>query len=258
MTRNQIAYQEYVERKRANEAGERLTGARDAETARSNREQERLTSERQAEQRRANLANEAETNRSNLAREFETNRANLAKEQETYRANIEREKETARANQAREAEEQRSNLARELETNRANVVKEQEEHRSNLADEIERNRHNVESEYNQVYSADRGYDSRVDSYAISAEASKYATDARSNQAALDRFAEYERTQMQTDMNYAIEQLRQEGLNDRQARQIVADAINVLHDDIVKLLSSDSGKRSVKDLIWNWTLKSITK
>lgn len=72
------------------------------------------------ESKRANLAKEAELNRSNLAKEEETKRSNLAKETEKVRSNRAEETlrhtglvETARANKAKETETHRSNVARE-------------------------------------------------------------------------------------------------------------------------------------------------
>ena len=66
MTQNQIAYQNYVETKRANQA-------RENETHRSNVVNE-------TENERFHRASIAETNRANVARESETNRSNLANE----------------------------------------------------------------------------------------------------------------------------------------------------------------------------------
>lgn len=62
MTENQINYQKHLE------------------TVRSNQAQEKLTSERDAETKRSNLAREFETNRSNVVREDETHRSNLVSE----------------------------------------------------------------------------------------------------------------------------------------------------------------------------------
>lgn len=91
MTRNQISYWEYRERRRSNLVQEKETN-------------------------RSNLAHEQETKRHNLATESETNRHNLATELLTTAAN----QETARANQANEqisrdrnAEMSRSNRAQE-------------------------------------------------------------------------------------------------------------------------------------------------
>lgn len=78
MTSNQIAYANYVESRRHNEATETETN-------------------------RANVAREVETHRSNVAVETETARHNLAFEAETNRHNVAVEKETHRANKANEA-----------------------------------------------------------------------------------------------------------------------------------------------------------
>lgn len=135
MTKNQIAFQEYKERARANRAAEEHNRNVLSEQVRSNyvREGETLRSNlaRETETARSNLANEQETKRANQVRELETQRANLARELETNRANRATEdhnravlNETQRSNQAREAETYRSNLAREIETNRSNLANE--------------------------------------------------------------------------------------------------------------------------------------
>lgn len=99
MTQNQIAYWNYQETKRSNQA-------------------------REGENKRHNINAETETNRHNLASEsidlsslYETNRANLAKEKENTRANQARERETHRSNLVNEGLS-RANLA-ELSTQNA-------------------------------------------------------------------------------------------------------------------------------------------
>lgn len=120
MTRNQIEYAKLLESRRAAQAQESLTQARDEETARSHRAGEAISSGTLKESNRHNLAAESlEANR--IA---ETTRSNRAKEQET-----------SRSNKAKEAEARRSNLARELETNRSNVARETETHRGATASE---------------------------------------------------------------------------------------------------------------------------
>lgn len=110
------------------------------------------------ESKRSNLVNEAETERSHRAVEAETNRSNVARETETHRSNVANEQLTA----ARDAESKRSNLARELETNRHNVATEAETHRSNTANEALK-RYDVDQRTAASnYSADRGYQGRVD------------------------------------------------------------------------------------------------
>lgn len=127
MTRNEIAYQQFVENRRSNMANERETN-------------------------RSNVAREAETYRSNTAKEFETNRHNLATEdlgyknyEETKRHNFSMEDlgfaqlglgysqlgETRQHNRTTETlsqlsniEQQRANREREAETHRANVARE--------------------------------------------------------------------------------------------------------------------------------------
>lgn len=88
MTQNQIAYWNYKETQRSNQAREREAG-------------------------RSNRATEMETRRSNLAREKEANRSNLARESETVRSNVARERETRRSNLAAEVELGRHNAATE-------------------------------------------------------------------------------------------------------------------------------------------------
>lgn len=103
MTRNQLAYWELRENKRAHRSQE-------------------------AETKRANLAREAETHRNNLAVEQETNRANLARERQNA-INSDRQNtqffaslaETKRANQERE----KISYAQLKETNRSNLANEQ-------------------------------------------------------------------------------------------------------------------------------------
>lgn len=218
MTRNQILYQEAVEKRRSNLANEIATRARDAETARSNLA-------REAETNRSNLANELltanrdqETIRSHLATEAETNRSNLARELETSRANQAREAETARSNRAQERmrqsdldEQQRSNLARELENTRAAVERERETNRANLATE-ELTAERIANEFVAAY---------------------------------DRNAtQLEIAQLQAANNAAIAELREEGLNDRQAKQLLVDTLSSAASGVVKILSSSKdGKNS---------------
>lgn len=237
MTRNQILYQEHLEKKRTNLANEKLTAARDSETARSN-------VARETETNRSNLARELETNRANVARETETNRSNLANEllrakelSESVRTHLANEsigRTNAATNAAVAREQQRSNLAREFESNRSNVAHEQETNRSNLAKEAETNRHNVESENLQSTSNVLDYESR-----------QYAADSR--------LAE---TLIQAETNKLVQQMREEGMNSRQIRQIGADALNVLHDDVVDLIKSGAGQSTINRIVDDFILREI--
>lgn len=254
MTQNQINYQKLLEDQRSNLANEELTRNRDAETARSN-------VARETETHRSNLARELETNRSNLANEAETNRSNLARELETNRHNLATESETARSNRANEAIGNRN--AATAERNAA------ETKRSNLARELETNRHNLNQEG--LTAAQIESDSRVKQQVaqISADATRYTADQRSdaqrysadqslkgsyNQALTSRI----NTIRTNANNLAIEELRQQGFNERQIRQITADAVNVLHDDIVELIKSGSATKVIRDLIMDWSLRQLRK
>lgn len=113
MTKNQIAFLELQETKRANQA-------REVETHRANVAQEQLTSLRDTGTLVLRDRELAETVRSNYAREglqsrtiAETERSNKAREAETYRSNVARETETYRSNVARERENYRHNVATE-------------------------------------------------------------------------------------------------------------------------------------------------
>lgn len=92
-----------------------------------------------------------ENKRANEAREAETHRSNIANEQENKRYHTESMKET-----------QRSNLAREAETNRSNVARETETNRSNLANEMLKATEINTRSQDTRYSADVGYQGRVD------------------------------------------------------------------------------------------------
>lgn len=254
MTQNQINYQKLLEEQRSNLANEDLTRRRDSETARSNLA-------RETETRRSNLANETETRRSNLAREVETNRSNLAKELEINRHNVATETETARSNRANE-----KIGARNAATAAFNA---RETARSNLAHELENNRHNVTTEGLQALQTEADQRTRIQVAEIGSDASKYAADQRSSaqrySADQSRISNREsalsqriNTMRKNANDLALEELRQQGFNERQARQITADAVNVLHDDIVKLIESGSGTKIIKDLIMDWSLKQLRK
>lgn len=267
MTRNQILYQEYRERNRSNKANESLTAQRDRETARSNLA-------REAETHRSNVANETETNRSNLAREFETNRANLARENETYRSNIARENELYRSNVANEAERNRSNLANELqrtkelaETTRSNQAKESltareiaetarthraneslragelaETSRSNLARELEINRHNQATEEAATRGQDLIFINEQRGQDLSRQNAQEANQNRIDVASINAASQQ-----------AIQELREQGMNERQAKEIVAGAVKVVHDDVVGLLNNQDAvreiRRTILDTVW---------
>lgn len=171
MTRNQVAYQNYLETSRANRASEEQRRNELQETKRSNvaRESENIRSnlEKERENYRANTAREGETHRSNLANELESQRANRAREAENYRSN--------RANEAIEssklAESIRSNMARETETHRSNLSNEGLK-RAELG---ETNRHNLATEslsrlqmQNALQVARIGAEARISSATISA------------------------------------------------------------------------------------------
>lgn len=233
MTRNQILYQEHLEKVRSNRAGEDLTRRRDEETKRANLASESMTAHRDAETARANQAREQETNRSNLANELEKNRSNRAQESENFRANSAREAETHRSNLAiellrnrelhetathnrnTEAEINRSNLARELETAYHNRATEQEQTTHNRATEAQAATDNVFDYNAAIYSADKRY-----------EGTQYTTDASNL-----------RQEGINQLNLEIAKLKEAGMNDRQANQIMADAVRMLNDDIAKFINS---------------------
>lgn len=98
---------------------------------------------------------------------LENQRANKARETETHRSNIANEEETKRSNIAREAETNRSNVAREIETNRSNLAKETETNRSNLANEMLKATEIETKSRDTRYTADVGYQGRVDTAYIS-------------------------------------------------------------------------------------------
>lgn len=216
MTRNQILYQEFRERNRSNLANELLTKERDAETA------------------RANLAREAETSRANRAREGEDVRSHLASELETRTHNRATESETALHNRNTELETNRSNLAKELETNRAN-----------LAREAETERNNREHEANVARGQDLGYLSDT-----------YDVDVRRETANKDRASREAIAVAQNEVNKLIAELAESGKDRRQLIQIGSDAIKVLHDDIVDLISSDQGQTAIRRLIDEYYYRQI--
>lgn len=241
MTRNQILYQEHVEKKRSNQATEQLTAARDTEAARHNvvseKETQRHNTVTEGETERSNRAREIETNRSNLAREFETNRSNLTNEA-LRAAELSESMRTHKANEsltgANIQESIRSHLANEFETNRANLARESETNRSNLASEFEQNRHNVSNENLQSTANIMNY-----------ETSKYSADQRAAAAVIT-----------AETNRYLGELKEEGLNNRQIRQIGADALNVLHDDVANLLSNGVGRSTINRIIDDFILKEI--
>lgn len=153
MTHNQIAYQEYLEKRRSNKAAERETKrsnlARETETARSNVAKERIDSRKADISAQANRINrelgyanvnqrdravltQDATNRRGQTLNFmiqseqhgEQTRSNLAKEQETARHNQAAETETALHNRNVERENTRSAIKRENENLRSNLVNE--------------------------------------------------------------------------------------------------------------------------------------
>lgn len=223
MTRNQILYQQHVETSRANRAGEALTASRDRETARSN------------------LAKEFETNRANVARETETNRSNLAKEGEAHR----------------------SNLANEMLKRQSNAIQSQynsgylgEFERSHLAQELENNRHNTAMEQLTREGQDKQLEGTKYSSDTSVGASNYASDKRYD-ASKYSADKNEVIRMLTDANnIALEEMRQKGLDDRQLRQIAADAINVLHDDVADLIKSGAGAKAIRSLVNEYWFRRI--
>lgn len=262
MTRNQILYYDAREKNRSNLANERLTQLRDTETARANLA-------RETETHRSNVAQETETARANLARETETNRTNVARETETNRSNLANEllrakelDESIRSNQAREthntavlAETTRSNLAKELQAqrelseatraHRANELLTQasvaEQVRSNLARELETNRHNVESESLTQRSQDFEFINTQRGQDMNA-----ANVAAQNQNRIDT------ANIANAGNLAVQELRERGMDARQAKQIVSDALNVLHDDIASLLSDRDAFNQIRRLILDWS------
>lgn len=113
MTKNQIAFLELQETKRANQA-------REVETHRANVAQEQLTSLRDTGTLALRDRELAESVRSHYAQEglqsktiAETERSNRAREAENYRSNVARETEMFRSNVAREQENRRHNIASE-------------------------------------------------------------------------------------------------------------------------------------------------
>lgn len=223
MTRNQILYRQTVEQNRSNLANELLQRQRNEETARSN------------------LANEAEAHRSNLAKEFETNRANVARETETARANRAQETENVRSHKATEAlrgaelaETNRSNLAREIENYTHNRATESEavRHAETVEAETERSNRAQEAE------TKRGHTLSYMGTVARADATRYSADIN---AATQR---------------AVEELRQQGLDERQLKQIGADAIYVLHNDLVKAIESNKGQQFIQNVIQEWILRKI--
>lgn len=137
MTTNQIAFLEYQEKKRSNQAQEGLTRSRDSETARSNLANESIKLKTLDETSRANLAKEqlqresnAETQRSNLRRE----KTELSKLNEQARYNTLSLRERAKD---RELERQKANLSALLqrESNAIAQERNREQARSNLANE---------------------------------------------------------------------------------------------------------------------------
>lgn len=247
MTRNQILYREGVEKQRSNLVNEDLTRRRDAEVARANLA-------REFETHRANVANEAENRRSNMARESENTRSALAKELEAHRHNVATESLTnrqigvqAQYNAGYLNELNRSNLARELENSRHNMESEDIQNRAQNVS-IQTSRYVADTNAAaQKYSADARLAGTRYAANTSASASRYATDQRLVQ-----------QEMQNASDMAIEQLRQQGYNERQIKQIAADAVYVLHNDVVKLLESGAGQRTIKDLFTNYYLRQLRK
>lgn len=137
MTKNQLAYLELLEKRRANRSSEQLTALRDRETGRSNRANEQIKYQTLGETQRSNLAQEelkrqaqAETQRSNLRNE----RTDLNRLNEQARFN------TLQARQKQhelEVERQRINLDIANQRNRTAIeqLKAEEQKRSNQANE---------------------------------------------------------------------------------------------------------------------------
>lgn len=236
MTRNQILYRQNVETERSNRAGEALTAARDAETKRSH------------------LATEFETNRSNVAREQETLRSNLARELETNRHNISDEALTAQRNKIQASynagylgELNRSNLARELETTRHNLEAEDLQSAQQKV-ELQKTKYAADTSADaQRYSADQRFAGSVYSADSSKQATRYVADQRVAQQELANASAL-----------AVEQLRQQGYNERQLKQIAADAAYVLHNDVVKLIESGAGAGTVRRLVDDYYLRQLRK
>lgn len=173
-----------------------------------------------SEQGRHNLATEAETNRNNVVVSVETNRHNLATESEANRSNRAREKqarrelrETTRHNKAGEKENRRHNKVGESQ----GFMTISETNRHNLATEAETNRANQAREANDRYATDVGYQSAVDSAtiagnahvtasAISAEASKYASDVSNINTRLREAAETARSRDRNATNVQIQNM----------------------------------------------------
>lgn len=248
MTKNQIAYYDARERKRSNLANEGLTQLRDAETARANLA-------RETETNRSNVARETETARANRAAETETNRANVARESETQRSNLARELETTRSDVARETETNRSNLANELqrsrelaETRRSHMANEAltsaniaEQTRSNLAREFETNRHNTSTEAATTRQQDLSFINEQRAQDVNKSIAESQNQNRLDVATLNSAS-----------NLAIQELKERGMNQRQAKQIVSDAINVLHDDIASLLGDQNAINQIRRLLLDWS------
>lgn len=101
---------------------------------------------------------------------LENKRANLARETETHRTNVANEEENKRYHTASVAETNRANLAKEHETNRSNLANEMlkatqiaETQRSNLANEALKDKEIQVRSDDTRYTADKGYQGRVDS-----------------------------------------------------------------------------------------------
>lgn len=138
------------------------------------------------------FANYVEGSRHNRAGEEEVNRHNLATEVETHRNNTVQEywtgfnaTETQRSNQAKEVETSKHNRATEKqakyelkETKKHNRATEKQAKK----DLAERKRAAKDTVAATKYSADRGKEGRVESAAISADASKYAANTSANAA----------------------------------------------------------------------------
>lgn len=191
------------------------------------------------ESNRHNVATETETNRSNVAREQETNRSNLAKELETNRHNLATEgigrrqislgydqlAETQRANQAREVETARSNLAKEIETNRHNVVSEDETSRSNKAKESNENTRTL-------------FDYELRRLGFNTQREVAEINAASNM--------------------AVQQLKEEGLDSRQAKQLVSDNIQYYVGEILDLFKNEESSSTIRNALFKMMLRRQTR
>lgn len=105
---------------------------------------------------------------------LENKRANLARESEAHRSNVANEEENKRFHKESVAETKRSNLAREGETNRSNLANEMlkatqiaETQRSNKANEDLKDKEIQTRSEDTRYTADLGYQGRVDAAYIS-------------------------------------------------------------------------------------------